>query len=74
MDDSELQRFAEGLCAPNYKTFVDKVRNVVDKKLFKPLQEKSKFSLDRWRLVGGLGKKTSTLVSADADIVVSYND
>ena len=74
MNDSELQRFAEGLCAPNYKDFVDNVRNVVDKKLFKPLQEKSKYSLDRWRFVGGLGKKTSTLVSVDADIVVFYND
>ena len=38
------------------------------------MQEKSKFSLDRWRLVGGLEKKTSTLVKADADIVVFYNE
>jgi len=62
------------LCASNYKNFVTKIRSVVDKKLFKLLQEKSKFSLDRWRLVGGLEKKTSTLIKVDADIVVFYNE
>ena len=74
MNDSDLQRFAEGLCAPNYKSYVDNARNVVDRKVFKLLQENSRHSLDRWRLVGGLEKKTSTLVKVDVDMVVFFND
>ena len=74
MNDAELQMFSESLCSPNFQAFVEMIKSTIDKKIFKFLQEHSKFSLDRWRLVGGLAKKTSTLLKADADIVVFYND
>jgi hypothetical protein len=37
-------------------------------------REESKFSINRCSLVGGMAKKTSTQIKADADIVVLYND
>ena len=74
MDDIELMVFSERLVTPNFKLFIENVKPTIDQKLFKLLQENSKFSLDRWRLVGGLEKKTSTLLKADADIVVFHNE
>ena len=74
MDDKELMVFSERLVTPNFKLFIENVKPTIDQKLFKLLQENSKFSLDRWRLVGGLEKKTSTLLKADADIVVFHNE
>lgn len=74
MDDIELMIFSERLVTPNFKLFIENIKPTIDQKLFKLLQENSKFSLDRWRLVGGLEKKTSTLLKADADIVVFHNE
>jgi len=38
------------------------------------LRDQTPISVDRCSLVGGLAKKTSTPLKADADIVVFYND
>jgi len=43
-------------------------------KVFLLLQKKSRHSLDRVRVVGGIEKKTSTAIKAEIDSVIYYND
>ena len=72
MDDVELQRFSERLGPPD--EFVDKVKHIIETKIFRWLREKSKYSIDRCVLAGGLAKKTSTLLKCDADVAIFHNE
>jgi len=54
--------------------YENQVRTLMEKKILGPLKIQSQYSIDRCSLVGGLAKKTSTPIKADADIVVFYNN
>jgi len=54
--------------------YENQVRTLMEKKILNPLKIQSQYSIDRCSLVGGLAKKTSTPMKADADIVVFYNN
>jgi len=54
--------------------YENQVRTVMEKKILVPLKNESQYSIDRCSLVGGLAKKTSSPIKADADIVVFYNN
>jgi len=70
---ANLQSFADNLSTDNYNQFIANVRSVTDR-IFSLLRDQTPISVDRCSLVGGLAKKTSTPLKADADIVVFYND
>jgi len=72
MDDRSLNMLVSSLKGPEYRVYKKKVRSTFDK-IFEVLQEKSKFRLDRCKLVGGFGKRTSIGIKADADLVIFYN-
>jgi len=67
--DGKLEEFSKSLALPNFES---QARSAV-KDISEALKT-SKYTFDRCRLVGGLGKKTSTSVKPDADIAVFYND
>jgi len=54
--------------------YENQVRTLMEKKILSHLKVQSQYSIDRCSLVGGLAKKTSTPIKADADIVVFYNN
>jgi len=72
MDIPNLQQFTERMSGIGLDDYVKKVKKVMQQ-IFE-LLHKSKVPLDRCRLVGGLEKKTSTPIKADADVVVFFND
>ena len=73
MNDSSLQHIIDALRGADFKAYVKNVKAEIDE-IFTMLQKNSKYQLDRCRLVGGLGKKTSVARYADADLVVFYNN
>jgi len=70
---ANLQSFADNLSTDNYNQFIANVKAATNK-IFSLLRDQTPISVDRCSLVGGLAKKTSTPLKADADIVIFYND
>lgn len=65
-----LNAFSSNLVVPRAVTRQGKKTMT---KIFLVLQKKSEYNLDRCRLVGGMGKKTSTVLRFDYDCVIYVN-
>jgi len=73
MEILALQNFAEALNRGNFNMYVSNVKSTMND-VFNILTKNCKTKFHRYSLVGGLEKRTSTPLKADADIVMFYND
>jgi len=73
MEITGLQSFAESLSGGSFGKYVDDVKFTMND-IFSLLTKNCKTKFHRYSLVGGLEKKTSTPLKADADIVMFYHD